>query len=266
MTLVLKAAWFLSLNALCKEFLRLVFYLFLSLKSSTRGPVDTALSLIVHTARRTTLVLLAMMLNALPLQVSIAADDIPALLIQARDGEATAQERLGWLYQTGRGVEQDLSEAVRWYALAAEQGQFDAQNNLGLIYQFGFDEHSPNIDEAARWFKSAADRGHSHAMYNLGVLHRTGDGVPLNYDESSRLFRQSARQGFIPAQTAIAEALLEGRGIKIDKVEALKWAIVASDALDQTAHEIRRTLERTLRPEQILEAERRASRFAQFQR
>lgn len=32
---------------------------------------------------------------------------------------------------------QDYSEAVRWYTLAAEQGDTDAQNNLGVLYAKG---------------------------------------------------------------------------------------------------------------------------------
>lgn len=195
-----------------------------------------------------------------------AADDVDDLLARAQQGEAIAQERLGWLYQVGRGVEQDSTKAVHWYTLAAEQGRFDAQNNLGLMYQFGFGNNPADYDTAARWFATAAERGHSHAMYNLGVLRRTGDGVTLNYAESSRLFLQAAKQGFIPAQTAIAKALVAGRGIQDDDVEALKWAILASDALDEEAHAIRRDLERKMKPTDIQEAERRARRFARLAR
>ena len=34
----------------------------------------------------------------------------------------------------GEGVEQDYAEAVKWYRLAAEQGNADAQYNLGYAY------------------------------------------------------------------------------------------------------------------------------------
>ena len=35
---------------------------------------------------------------------------------------------------TAEGVEQDYVEAVKWYRLAAEQGNADAQYNLGVAY------------------------------------------------------------------------------------------------------------------------------------
>lgn len=52
------------------------------------------------------------------------------LLKAAEQGDADAQNNLGHCYQYGNGVEEDKEEAVRWYKKAAEQGDADAQNNL----------------------------------------------------------------------------------------------------------------------------------------
>jgi TPR repeat protein len=41
------------------------------------------------------------------------------------------------MYARGKGVRQDLVEAVKWYRLAAEQGNADAQLNLGGMYREG---------------------------------------------------------------------------------------------------------------------------------
>ena len=41
------------------------------------------------------------------------------------------------LYDNGTGVPQDDAEAERWYRLAAEQGHFEAQYQLGLAYDAG---------------------------------------------------------------------------------------------------------------------------------
>ena len=47
---------------------------------------------------------------------------------------APAQCNLGLCYQTGRGVEQNQQEAVKWFIRAARQGDKTAQHNLGLHY------------------------------------------------------------------------------------------------------------------------------------
>ena len=46
-----------------------------------------------------------------------------------------AQYNLGVMYDNGDGVPQDYKEAVKWYRLAAEQGDASAQYNLGLMYE-----------------------------------------------------------------------------------------------------------------------------------
>ena len=41
------------------------------------------------------------------------------------------------MYDTGVGVAQDAAEAVRWFRLAAEQGDALAQFDLGVMYATG---------------------------------------------------------------------------------------------------------------------------------
>jgi TPR repeat protein len=41
------------------------------------------------------------------------------------------------MYAKGQGVPQDYKEAVRWFRLAAEQGDAGAQYNLGWMYAKG---------------------------------------------------------------------------------------------------------------------------------
>ena len=56
---------------------------------------------------------------------------------------------------TAGGVPQDVAEAVRWYRLAADQGQAGAQFNLGAMYANG--EGVPqNSVQAHMWFDLAA--------------------------------------------------------------------------------------------------------------
>ncbi len=51
----------------------------------------------------------------------------------AEHGHTDAQYNLGERYYDGDGVPQDDKTAVKWFTLAAEQGNADAQNNLGLM-------------------------------------------------------------------------------------------------------------------------------------
>jgi TPR repeat protein len=44
---------------------------------------------------------------------------------------------LGWMYNFGKGVPRDDTEAVKWYLKAAEQGYAKAQFNLAVAYARG---------------------------------------------------------------------------------------------------------------------------------
>ena len=52
----------------------------------------------------------------------------------AEQGDVDAQYNLGWMYAKGKGVPQDDKTAVKWYRLAAKQGLADAQYNLKWMY------------------------------------------------------------------------------------------------------------------------------------
>ncbi len=56
-----------------------------------------------------------------------------AFIPLAERGNAAAQTYLGLLFETGRGVPQNYTEAAMWYRRAAEQGDSRAQYSLGLL-------------------------------------------------------------------------------------------------------------------------------------
>jgi TonB family protein len=73
----------------------------------------------------------------------------------ATEGNARAQNNLGVMYENGKGVPQNIPEAVKWYRLAAGQGYAGAQNNLGLIYAIGRGIKRDPL-RAYMWFSLAA--------------------------------------------------------------------------------------------------------------
>jgi uncharacterized protein len=48
----------------------------------------------------------------------------------AEQGNADAQNNLGFMYRNGEGVTQDYAEAVKWFRKAAEQGNEEAKEAL----------------------------------------------------------------------------------------------------------------------------------------
>jgi TPR repeat protein len=73
------------------------------------------------------------------------------------------------MYANGEGVPQDASKAVELFKKAAEQGNVDAQNNLGVMYYSG-EGVSRDTDKAKEWFSKAAAQGNEEAKANLDAM------------------------------------------------------------------------------------------------
>ena len=62
------------------------------------------------------------------------------------------------MYDNGQGFLQDYAEAVKWYRLAADQGNASAQRNLGIMYEYGRGLPQNNI-MAHMWYNLASANG-----------------------------------------------------------------------------------------------------------
>ena len=76
----------------------------------------------------------------------------------AEQGDANAQSNLGWMYDNGLGVLEDDKEAVKWYRLAAGQGEASAQFHLGWMYAYGLGVFEDD-KEAVKLYRLAAKQG-----------------------------------------------------------------------------------------------------------
>ena len=97
------------------------------------------------------------------------AANIDELKKAAEQGDAQAQFNLGICYAFGKEVEKNLSEAVKWYRKAAEQGDARAQFNLGVCYYNGQGMIQNNI-KAYAWIAVASANGYDDATKALQLL------------------------------------------------------------------------------------------------
>jgi uncharacterized protein len=72
---------------------------------------------------------------------------------------AKAQYRIGVIYEEGRGVPVNYTEALGWLLQAADQGNAEAQNRIGFLYFYGRGV-SKNYVSAHMWFDLAAFQGY----------------------------------------------------------------------------------------------------------
>ena len=87
----------------------------------------------------------------------------------AKQNHPGAQTAMGYLYETGTGVQRNLPTALWWYRKAAARGDPDGLFNLGLAYKEGIGM-APNRAKAEKYYRRAAARGSEDAKEELEVL------------------------------------------------------------------------------------------------
>ena len=112
----------------------------------------------------------------------------------AEQGDASAQNNLGAMYENGEGVSQNYQKALKWYRLSAEQGHAVAQQGLAGIYHWGRGVPE-DYKKAAKWYILAAQQGEKKAQNNLGGMYYHGHGVPQDYIIAHMWFNLAVSNG-----------------------------------------------------------------------
>jgi TPR repeat protein len=101
---------------------------------------------------------------------------------KAQAGDALAQNVVGMAYKYGIGTEQNHAVSLAWFRKAADQGDADAQFNLGRIYgkatgTYATMRAAPQDDvEAVKWYRRSAEQDYRPAQFNLAEIYAEGSG------------------------------------------------------------------------------------------
>ena len=98
------------------------------------------------------------------------------------------------MYTRGKGVVQDYAESVKWFRLAARQGDAWGQYNLRFGYANGQGVAQDYV-EAVKWYRLAEQQGNANAQNNLGFMYDNGLGVVQNYVKAHSWFNLSEASG-----------------------------------------------------------------------
>jgi TPR repeat protein len=105
----------------------------------------------------------------------------------AARGNRVAAFKAGQMYETGRGVPQDMAKAMNLYRQSAGQQYAPAQLALGRIAELG--QGTPvNLTFAYLWYGAAADQGNAEARQRLDSLVRKL--TPSQFEEAQGLLAQ----------------------------------------------------------------------------
>ena len=116
-----------------------------------------------------------------------------------KDAARKATEENDRMSQLGLAVSQEnkgnMSEAIKWYRKAAENGDHLAQYRLGNFYDKGEGGVQQDKAEAVKWFRMGAEQNVINCQYVLGLHYENGDGVDKDMDEAVKWYRKAAENG-----------------------------------------------------------------------
>ena len=145
----------------------------------------------------------------------------------AEQGDASAQYRLGVMYEEGFGVPEDDAQAVAWIRRAADQGHPTAQNYIGARYDHGLGFTTDEPDWYRR-YRKWAEQGEACGQWSLGYAYEYGLGVEKNQYEAVRWYRKAAEQGDSDAELSLGDCYENGKGVEKDEREAERWYLDAA--------------------------------------
>ena len=171
---------------------------------------------------------------------------------------------LGMRYHFGKGVNQNLGEAIKYYKLAADDDA--AQLGLGVIY--GMDNIVfQDYAESHLWLDLSAKQGNSLAQFYLASCYYYGKGVARDFREAAQWFESCMNQRNLgseqtnEAAVVLATMYYDGNGVIQDYARSHMWYNVASANGHERAAMNRDILASKMTPQQIADAQELARNF-----
>ena len=113
-------------------------------------------------------------------------------------------------------------------------------------------------------FEEVADKGEVRAYYWLGRLYATGAGLPQNYDQALKWYREGAAHGDPSALYALGDAYQKGQGVASDTTQALLWYMLSARGGDKNAGDRITELSASADPATISEAQQFANAWQHY--
>jgi uncharacterized protein len=136
----------------------------------------------------------------------------------AQQGNADAQANMGKMYLMGQGVLRDPDEAVKWFMASAVQGNADAQFFLGSFYLLPHRD----IAKGLKWLRFSAEQGNQDAQLLLGKTYLEGtEGLPSDPVQAEMWLRLAADHNLLFYQNELLAAERQMNADQVAKGKAL---------------------------------------------
>ncbi|MDO7711280.1 MAG: SPOR domain-containing protein [Pseudomonadota bacterium] len=124
--------------------------------------------------------------------------------------------------------QQDYQAALNAWNRGAQQGDADAEYNLGQLYRLG-QGVKISYPAAQSYYLKAAKKNHPLAQLNLGTMYYSGKLGPDQEENAFSWLQKAAENDNAPAQWMTGIMLFNGQGVSQDSIAAYSWLTLASE-------------------------------------
>lgn len=163
------------------------------------------------------------------------------------------------IYRGLGGLTADKAASFAWFQRAAEQGDASAQNWLGTLYDAG-EGTEKNPFEAIKWFRKSAQQMHAAGQRSLGIRYARGQGVARDDAEALKWLLSAVYLRDDDALEWVGSFFEYGRSVVPDPVAAYMWYTLAlvRDSNSSSGKTALSRMADKLTPAQITEAQNKA--------
>lgn len=169
------------------------------------------------------------------LTLAACSGNVSNFIKQVEQGDANAQLEYGRLLKTmGNGVDQDWEKAVEMLQLASENGNPDAQWELGLMYEYA-NHIAQDQSKALDLYRRSAESGSPIGLYLVAHCYQHGIVVEEDHAISDSLYAKSfdelmqlAPQEDIYVLNFVGSAYYWGDGVEVDREKAFEYYLTSA--------------------------------------
>lgn len=140
----------------------------------------------------------------------------------AKEGNPDALNMLGQIYERGLSVSPDIEKAKQYYDRGAAKGHIPSVNSLRALNNKAFMLELKSV-------KAKADNNESHAQNRLGEMYEFGQGVDRDLNQAVLWYQKAANQGLIVAQHNMGRSYNFGTGVAQNYSNAEVWYLKAAE-------------------------------------
>lgn len=179
----------------------------------------------------------------------------------AQAGSTKSQLNLGLMLRQGKSIPLDNAESLKWLEMAASSGDPDAVRTYGQLLFLGDSFQNSDRKKAFPYVLKSAEAGDASSQNMVGVAYRDADGTEKDLQKAKDWFRKAALQNDPKAQSNLGHLLGVDSPASPDRMEALKWLLIAKDNGEITAIKTHKELMTTFPPALLAAAQKEANKF-----